>query len=183
MHFGQKMTSANEGAHAQLKEYLLNSSGDLLIVVGKAHIKIQNEIYELKAVIACEFIQKPAYILNNPLFSEIINRVTVVALKLIYAQWVKNCDFPNGITVCTGFYERNMGLPCSYKLSTLLTNQRRIQISNVHSHWWFFRSGDRHSPQQIDLLSAHLRQGALWRQENPCGSHRDVGGPRRMISQ
>ena len=40
IHFDQKITSANEGAHARLKEYLINSTGDMLIVVSKAHTKI-----------------------------------------------------------------------------------------------------------------------------------------------
>ena len=84
MHFGQKMTLVNKDAYARLKEYLLNSNNNLLTIIGKAYIKIQNEIHEFEAATAHKFIQKPTYILNNPLFSEIINRVTVVALKFIY---------------------------------------------------------------------------------------------------
>ena len=52
IHFGQKTTLANEGAHARLKEYLIDSSGDLLTVLSKAHTKIQNDVHKTKAAMA-----------------------------------------------------------------------------------------------------------------------------------
>ena len=67
-HFGHKSTSTNEGAHAILKKYLQDRTGNLLTVISAAHTKIQSEIHEIQGVIAKDYNRKPEYLRRLNIF-------------------------------------------------------------------------------------------------------------------
>ncbi len=58
-HFGNRVTSRAEGAHALLKKYLQVSTGDLCEVKNKICLAIENQFHEIKAQLLSEQIRVP----------------------------------------------------------------------------------------------------------------------------
>ena len=169
LHFGYKSTSSNEGAHAAMKSYLADRTGDLLTVITAIHTKIQGDVHEIQAERAKTYSSKPEYLLKNTLFDDVINRVTVHGLKKIHKQYIKlksaTEDSPLGR--CSHYFTKEMGLPCAHTLQLLISRNQKVSMSIVHSHWWYFRFGVR-QPHQEAVAATAPTPGTLLAMKEPA---------------
>ena len=185
-HFGHKCTSTNEGAPAILKKYLQDRTGDLLTVISAAHTKIQGEIHEVRGDMAKDFDRKPDDMKQNPFFDNIIDKVTLYALRKVNQQYAK------ALTVtrepppsCTGYYKLNMGLPCSHTIREMHAHGEKLALRDVHPHWYYFRSGDRATEPKIRPTPSALmtiREPAVIKQGRGRPK-RDDNSTKRLPSQ
>ncbi|XP_058180186.1 uncharacterized protein LOC131298728 [Rhododendron vialii] len=113
-YFGNHVSSRAEGAHGKLKKYLQVSTGDLHQVKNKICLAIENEFKEINAQLSSEKIRIP-HNCNISFFKEIINRVSVYAMREILKQYemVKHGTMQ---PVCTEHFMATMGLPCAHKM-------------------------------------------------------------------
>ena len=185
-YFRHKCTSTNEDAYVILKKYLQDRTGDLLIVISAAHTKIQGEIHEIRGNMAKDFDRKPDDIKQNPFFNNVIDKVTLYALRKINQQYAKALivtrEPPSS---CTGYYKLNMGLPYSYIIREMHTHGEKLALRDVHPHWYYFRSGNRATEPKIRPTPSALitiREPAVIKQGRGRPK-RDDNSTKRLPSQ
>ena len=180
LHFGHKSTSSNEGAHAAIKSYLLDCTGDLLTVVSAIHTKIQADIHEIQAGMAKTYSSKPGSFQRIHLLDDIIDLVTVYGLKKVEQQYNKlqaaTEEAPLGR--CTHYFTKEMGLPCAHVLQLLIQRKQKINLTIIHPHWWYFRSGTRPTHAQA-VVAAAPTPGTLLAMQEPARIRQGRGRPKR----
>ena len=129
-HFGNRVTSRAEGAHALLKKYLQVSIGDLCEVKNKICLAIENQFHEIKAQLYSEQIRVPHH-LHIPLFRELVTHVSVFALDQLFKQ----CEIAKSdeLFVCKGHFMKTMGLLCAHKIRNM--KHEVLHIDDIHPQW------------------------------------------------
>ena len=172
--------ASNEGAHAAMKFYLHDGTGDLLTVISAIHTKIQGDIHEIRAEQAMSEISKPGELRFNHLFDDVINHATVYALKKESAQYEKlyatTDEAP--LSSCSRFFTSAMGLPCAHALELLMTRRQKISLRLIHPHWWYYRSGVRPTKQEATAATAPT-PGTLLAIQEPARIPQGLGRPKK----
>ncbi|KAG5565701.1 hypothetical protein RHGRI_001574 [Rhododendron griersonianum] len=130
-HFGNRVSSRAEGAHAKLKQYLQVSTGDLHQVKIKICLAIDNEFNEIKAQLSSERIRIP-HKCDIYFFKELITNVSSFALGELLKQYemVKHGTMRS---TCTGHFMASMGLPCAHKM--IGWKGKVIPLDEIHTQW------------------------------------------------
>ncbi|KAL4561763.1 hypothetical protein LXL04_033937 [Taraxacum kok-saghyz] len=133
LHFGNRVSSRAEGAHAKLKLYLQVSTGGFQEVKEKICLAIKHEFNEIKVKLASQRM----HVLhicdgsNGSVFGELLYHVSHFALKKIHMQFEK---LKKGtMNPCTGHFMATMGLPCAHKIKHL--QRKPISLDLIHPHW------------------------------------------------
>ncbi|KAK9749122.1 hypothetical protein RND81_02G103800 [Saponaria officinalis] len=130
-HFGNRVSSRAEGAHAKLKSYLQVSTGDLDQVVSKISLAVENEFYEICSTLQSERIRVP-HRCRVPLFKFLLNHVSHFSLSNLFKQY-EMVKFGTLKAECTGHFTATMGLPCAHMMSTL--KESSLLLNFIDSHW------------------------------------------------
>ena len=161
LHFGNRASSRAEGAHAKLKRYLKVSNGNLRQVKNKICLAIENEFQEIKTQLQSEKLRIPQryniiffnfgidtthmsifmyikyiyfsfHMYNISYFKNILNHVSMFALKKLHSQYEK-ANLGTANHVCTGSFLATMGLPCAHKMN--FEKEKCLQIHHIHPQW------------------------------------------------
>ncbi|XP_071735211.1 PKS-NRPS hybrid synthetase cheA-like [Rutidosis leptorrhynchoides] len=130
LHFHNRASSRAEGAHSKLKMYLQNSTGGFQMVKEKICLAVEHEFNELKVKVASQKIQVPKYC-NNPVYRDLLYRVSQFALKEISNQYEKMKK--GTMNPCTGHLMATMGLPCAHKMKE--SKENVISLKLIHPQW------------------------------------------------
>ena len=132
-----RVTSRIEGAHAELKQHLRISTGNLLDVVESIHLLIKNKTEKIvESLVTAK--QRTPFCLRKPYFEDVISLVTPTALAHIQGQveLAEASDFD----ICSGGFRSSMGLSCKHEIKLLLSRDNwKISLSQIDQHWWFDR--------------------------------------------
>ncbi|XP_074265811.1 protein FAR1-RELATED SEQUENCE 5-like [Silene latifolia] len=130
-HFGNRVSSRAEGAHAKLKSYLQVSTGDLAQVVSKISLAVENEFHEICSTLQSERIRVP-HRCRVPLFKFLLNHISHFALSHLFKQY-EMVKFGTLKPECTGHFTATMGLPCAHMMSTL--KESSLLLNFIDSQW------------------------------------------------
>lgn len=130
-HFGNRVTSRVEGAHAMIKKYLHVSTGNLREVKEKICLAIENQYKEIKTQLASEKIRVP-HKFRGPLFKELVTNISGFALREIFKQYELSKSDSLGDT-CTGHFTRTMGMPCAHMMRN--NNPNVLRLCDIHLQW------------------------------------------------
>ena len=138
-HYGVRVSSNVEGAHAELKSFLHTSTGDLHHVAEKFKLWIQKK--EAQYNTDLEYARTHVkHTHRKRIFRKLIGRVSPYAIDEILDQisFMNGKDFrPNS---CTGQYTKSYGLPCSHMLHAKKQySSETIELSEIDDHWKFER--------------------------------------------
>ncbi|KAF7140654.1 hypothetical protein RHSIM_Rhsim06G0076500 [Rhododendron simsii] len=86
LHFGNRVTSRAEGAHAMLKRYLTVSTGNFHEVREKICLAIENQHNEIETKIASKKL-RVIHKFRIPMFKELITHVSIFALSELLKQY------------------------------------------------------------------------------------------------
>ncbi|KAH7844004.1 hypothetical protein Vadar_023309 [Vaccinium darrowii] len=139
-HFGNRVSSRAEGAHAKLKQYLQVSTGDLHQVKNKICLAIDNEFNEIKTQLSSERIRVP-HKCDNYFFKELITNVSSFALRELLKQYeMVKCGTMR--STCTGHFMASMGLPCAHKMigwkGKVIPLKKYIHNGGLMEESWLF---------------------------------------------
>ncbi|KAH7833238.1 hypothetical protein Vadar_004343 [Vaccinium darrowii] len=130
-HFGNRVTSRVEGAHAMLKKYLTVSTGNFREVREKICLAIDNQYNEIKTKIASEKL-RATHKFRIPMLKELVTHVSVFALGQLFKQSeLAKSDYVLG--PCTGNFARTMGLPCAHMMRE--KKDGTLHLDDVHPQW------------------------------------------------
>ncbi|KAG5561998.1 hypothetical protein RHGRI_004888 [Rhododendron griersonianum] len=130
-HFGNRVTSRVEGAHAMLKKYLTVSTSNFREVREKICLAIDNQYNEIKTKVASEKI-RVTHKFKIPMLKELVTHVSVFALGELFKQCeLARTDYVLGS--CTGNFSRTMGLPCAH----MMRNKKDgiLRLGDIHPQW------------------------------------------------
>ncbi|KAM0987652.1 hypothetical protein EV2_012136 [Malus domestica] len=130
-HFGNRVTSRAEGAHATLKKYLQVSTGGLREVKEKICLAIENQFQEIKTQHSSEKV-RVSHKFRLPFFKEVVTHVSRFALNELYNQYEasSSSDLP---CQCKGHFLKTMGLPCAHMIREM--NIEVLQLNDIHPQW------------------------------------------------
>ncbi|RZC78911.1 hypothetical protein C5167_003127 [Papaver somniferum] len=120
-HFDNVATSRVESAHAKLKLYLGNSRGNFANCFFRAHCSYENEHVNVHS----EFERSKTTQMHDhreeDLFKEILNFVSIKALKIIYNEINGTANSMDGDMTCNCLARKINGLPCACEIRVLKT--------------------------------------------------------------
>jgi len=153
MHFGVKVTSSNEGAHAVLKRFLNDRTGNLLTVCKATHDHITLQARRIEQKLA--YSHHANYTdLRHVLLRPLRQFATPEALRLINKQ-IHTLE-KGTLRSCTGLFEQQMGLPCAHTIKARVEFKHGLE-DDIHDHWKYFRAGSRtQSLKKQQTLPTHL---------------------------
>lgn len=108
-HFGYKSTSTNEGAHAVLKTYPVDRTGDMLTVCTAVHEKIMNDYNNITACIAQEYNEWPNRLRNIELLKPLFGQVALLCIGAV-AKQIERTESSDPLPPCTGVHEKALGV-------------------------------------------------------------------------
>ncbi|KAG5558418.1 hypothetical protein RHGRI_008375 [Rhododendron griersonianum] len=128
-HFGNRVSSRADGAHAKLKQYLQVSTGDLHQVKNKVCLAIDNEFNEIKAQLSSDTPQmRYIFFLRNS---------SLMCCHLLWGNYSNNMKWSSmGQCVqrtCIGHFMASMGLPCAHKM--IGWKGKVIPLDEIHTQW------------------------------------------------
>lgn len=169
--------------HAVVKQYLGRSNGDLYTVCNAIEKKIQNSVQNYNDA-RNRARDRPRHAHKaEPLFEELVNFVTPVALNLMSKQILFARD-PNRSNVqCSGIFTRTMGLPCQHELTRNVTMHQPICLQTINPHWQFDQViGPLPPPQTLPRLLAQEPSVIERVRGRPANDERADNSTRRDLS-
>jgi hypothetical protein len=95
---------------------------------------LEQQFTELMAHYNADKTKVPTHILNLPLFSEIVRKVSKFALAKIYTQY--QALQGDAVTApCIGVFTRKWGLPCKHTLKQLERFNCSVTLDHIIQHW------------------------------------------------
>ncbi|CAG8971729.1 hypothetical protein HYALB_00007209 [Hymenoscyphus albidus] len=136
LHFGIRVTSRAEGAHAYIKRYLggKKTKGDLYSSWLLIEAAVINQITAVSTRISMLQDRAPLDI-DKKLYQGCFGVVTWYALRLVqrHQETVSRPLLP-----CTGAFTRAMGLPCAH-ICEIKKDTTGLTPSDFHEHWYWDR--------------------------------------------
>ncbi|XP_050207821.1 PKS-NRPS hybrid synthetase cheA-like [Mercurialis annua] len=131
LHFGNRVSSRAESAHAKLKRYLQVYTGDFCQLKDKICLAIENEFQEIKAHLATERLHLP-HCCNSLFFKNLTTRVSKFAMRQLHNQY-EMVKYGKVTPLCKGHFTATMGLPCAHKMMSWKGGM--IPLDFIHSQW------------------------------------------------
>jgi hypothetical protein len=137
LHFGMRVTSRAEGAHAYIKRYLggKKSKGDLYSSWLHIEAAVINQITAVSNRTAIQRDRTPIDI-DKKLYQGCFGVVTWHALRLVQ-QHLESVSLP--LRPCTGSFTRAIGLPCAHICDIKRATGGLIPL-DFHEHWYWERT-------------------------------------------
>ncbi|XP_058217649.1 uncharacterized protein LOC131328770 [Rhododendron vialii] len=130
LHFGNRVTSRAEGAHAMLKRYLTVSTGNFHEVREKICLAIENQHNEIKTKIASEKL-RVIHKFRIPMFKELVTHVSIFALSELLKQYELSTS--SLLDPCRSQFSNTMGLPCAHFMQNM--RGEPLLLSDIHPQW------------------------------------------------
>ncbi|KAI8568648.1 hypothetical protein RHMOL_Rhmol02G0216800 [Rhododendron molle] len=127
LHFGNRVTSRAEGAHAMLKRYLSVSTGNFHEVREKICLAIENQHNEIKTKIASEKLLV-IHKFRIPMFKELVTHVSIFALSELLKQYELAAS--SLLDPCRSQFSNTMGLPCAHFMQNM--RGEPLLLSDIH---------------------------------------------------
>lgn len=136
MHFGIRVTSRAEGAHAYIKRYLggKKTKGDLYSSWLLIEAAIINQITAVSTRISIQQDRAPLNI-DKKLYQGCFGVITWYALRLVQRH-LESVSLP--LKPCTGSFTRAMGLPCAH-ICDIKKDTGGLTPTDFHEHWYWER--------------------------------------------
>lgn len=140
-HMGHVTTSAVESSHSTIKKYLISSKADLKSVFSRLCLFWKNQRSNLDVDVA-QGSNKVRTDLNSVVYNWIRGQISPFALGLL-AQEV--AALPTGNvplldSTCTCSLPTTHGLPCRHSLHKHITDDKPLELKQIHLHWWLYRA-------------------------------------------
>ena len=136
-HFGVRVTSRAEGAHAYIKRFLggkkTSTSGDLFTTWLKLEGAVATQISEIESEACVQRIRTPLH-LDRELFQGCFGVVTWHALRLVQRHLQ---SAPSSLLPCTSAFTRCMELPCRHICLARKEAKISLNPSDFDSHWYW----------------------------------------------
>ena len=142
LHFGIRVTSRVEGAHAYIKRYLggKKSKGDLLSTWKQIELAVINQIATVTISTSTLRDRVPIDI-DKKLYQGCFGVITWYALRLVQHHF-DSAVLP--LRPCTGSFTRSMGLPCAHTYSTKKAASQSFTPTDFHIHWYWDHQSIQH---------------------------------------
>lgn len=136
LHFGVRVTSRAEGAHAYIKRYLggKKTKGDLYSSWLLIEAAIVNQITAVSTRTSIQQDRAPLNIDKN-LYRGCFGVITWHALRLVQRH-LEIVSLP--LKPCTGSFTQAMGLPCAH-ICDIKKNTGGLTPADFHKHWYWER--------------------------------------------
>ncbi|KAG5540998.1 hypothetical protein RHGRI_021027 [Rhododendron griersonianum] len=131
LHFGNRVTSRAEGAHAMLKRYLTVSTGNFHEVREKICLAIENQHNEITTKIASEKL-RVIHKFRIPMFKELVTHVSIFALNELLKQY-ELATSPSLLDPCRSQFSNTMGLPCAHFMQNM--RGEPLLLSDIYPQW------------------------------------------------
>jgi hypothetical protein len=98
-HFGTATSSRVESAHAEIKSYIQNSSGDLFMAWTKIHAALEKQIRTFNDRLAEAFVRFPHSVLNIPILMALRGKISLHAIDIVNKVYTDAWNiYTNGIS-------------------------------------------------------------------------------------
>jgi hypothetical protein len=136
LHFGIRVTSRAEGAHAYIKRYLggKKTKGDLYSSWLLIEAAVINQITAVSTRTSIQQDRAPLNI-DKKLYQGCFGVVTWHVLRLTQ-RYLESISLP--LKPCTGSFIRAMGLPCAY-ICDIKKDTGGLTPADFHEHWYWER--------------------------------------------
>jgi hypothetical protein len=136
LHFGIRVTSRVEGAHAYIKRYLggKKTKRDLYSSWLLIEAAIINQVTAISTRTAIQQDRAPIDI-DKKLYQGCFGVITWHALRLVQ-QHLQLVSLP--LQPCIGSYTQSMGLPCAH-ICDIKKSTGGLTPSDFHEHWYWDR--------------------------------------------
>ena len=157
LHFGIRVTSRAEGAHAYIKQYLggKKTKGDLYSSWLHIEAAVINQITAVSSRTTIQQDRAPLNI-DERLYHGCFGVITWYALRLVQ-QHLNSVSLP--LQPCTGSFTRAMGLPCAH-ICDIKKDTGGLTPVDFHEHWFWDRKSTLQpllDPLQVRKPSGHLQ--------------------------
>lgn len=116
-HYGNVVTSREEGGHTVLKSKLGVSTGDLLTVVTNIDSLLRNQHQEYIIALGEAKNNTPMVLRGNTvIYRDLTPYITPFALLKKHTQYRRLADKSNPLPLCTHSFTNTMGLPWAHKI-------------------------------------------------------------------
>jgi MULE transposase domain len=145
-HAGTTTTSRLEGAHHVLKQWIGKPTKDMTGVWGSVQLAINHQLEEIRTYRGQCHSGTPVRT-RNEFFSALNQKITPQGQMKLYDQWtlykseatrLEKGEITRG-SICTGTFFTSMGVPCQHMIKTRLAEGGRIQPTDFHPHWHWYR--------------------------------------------
>jgi hypothetical protein len=162
---GNTTTSRLEGSHFVLKSWIGPPRRNLTGVWRAVQLAIDHQLSEIRTHRAQQRSTTRIKHLSE-FFSEIQGHITPYALGLLYKQWDILKGEPQRLersrysSICTGNYQRSIGIPCWHIIKSRIQDTLRIQPLDFHPHWHWIKPlpGTKLAAPQPPILDPITRQ-------------------------
>ena len=160
-HFNIRSTSAVEGTHSKMKQWIGTSNGDLYSVFRSLKPYWALRAQDIRMEMQRNETITP-HLFQGQRYEAVARRITRVALKQTNALWkTANAIVSNEIrrSDCDGVYRTVNGMPCVHELVAIIDSQgeRMLRPEDYDKHWWI-RHGQQSVPPRV-LAPAAVRHG------------------------
>jgi hypothetical protein len=130
------VTSRIESAHALIKRFLENSTGDLLTTWLGIKKAVVHQINQIRGQAAILHTKVPLHV-DRQVYNQVYGLVTILALRLVEKQRIVMMSLPP--QPCTGTFTTTMGLPCIHRYNQAKESNTGLTIDDFHQHWYWIQ--------------------------------------------
>ena len=154
--WGNISTSRLEGAHSQLKKFLVNRLASLKTLGEAIGTKTKQQVQAYREKLHKEATYENTRFREHPLTEAIHMNVTRKAMEMTWDQLVAaEKAYKDGQTElpgCTGAFQRQWGLPCRHIIFTRFLTMKSLGYSDFSRHWWLWEP-----EKSVESLSSPLK--------------------------
>ena len=134
-------TSRVEGAHSQLKRYLINRLSSLKTLHEAIEKRVAAQVTAYRERLHKQSKFEVARFREHPLTAKIHMNVTNEALTMLWPQLEAAEEAIRAGTYlpkCVNAFTKQWGLPCRHRLYDCLVSQRPLGYEHFSRHWWLW---------------------------------------------
>jgi hypothetical protein len=128
-HLGSTSTSRVEGLHAQIKQYIETSKGNLLAVNKALKLAIETQFNGINILVEQQKIAN--YARFGSFFRHVKNKISYYSLDMV----LKQMDLDRPLKECTGSFSQVYGVPCGHILDQKMMFNEKLEINDFCPQW------------------------------------------------
>jgi hypothetical protein len=131
-HLWNLNTSWVKSGHAYLKNFIKNSTGDLLSVSNLLSNAVNTQLNQVHKLIGWDNIKT---LVNVPkCFLPLLGRISSFAIKICVDQYARLAKL-NPTEVCSNTLTIGIGIPCAHRIQDILEDRNALAPEDFHSQW------------------------------------------------
>ncbi|XP_058725564.1 uncharacterized protein LOC131596844 [Vicia villosa] len=134
-HLGNTTTNRVESAHASMKNWLVNSKGDLCRDWDSVNLMIENQHNEIQTTFGRSITVLEHRFKDNILYSQLIGNVSRVRLNYIFEEAKRGEVIGSDSAKCGCTISKIFGLPCACDIAKKIKLGEAIRMDEVIPHW------------------------------------------------